>query len=39
MRIFAVTWPAYAGFCLCRKNLSLTMPLLADELHYQPQEG
>ena len=30
-RIFAITWLAYAGFYLCRKNLSVTMPLLAKE--------
>ena len=33
-RIFAVTWLAYAGFYLCRKNLSVTMPLLAADLGY-----
>ncbi|MGA7258195.1 MAG: MFS transporter [Terracidiphilus sp.] len=27
-RIFAVTWIAYAGFYLCRKNLSVALPLL-----------
>jgi sugar phosphate permease len=33
-RIFAITWLAYAGFYLCRKNLSVTMPLLSAELGY-----
>jgi sugar phosphate permease len=33
-RIFAITWLAYAGFYLCRKNLSVTMPLLASDLGY-----
>jgi sugar phosphate permease len=33
-RIFAVTWLAYAGFYLCRKNLSVTMPLLSADLGY-----
>jgi sugar phosphate permease len=33
-RIFAVTWLAYAGFYLCRKNLSVTMPLLSEDLGY-----
>ena len=33
-RIFAITWLAYAGFYLCRKNVSVTMPLLSAELHY-----
>lgn len=28
VRIFAVTWIAYAGFYLCRKNFSVLMPLL-----------
>ena len=27
-RIFAVTWIAYAGFYLCRKNLGVALPLL-----------
>jgi sugar phosphate permease len=29
-RIFAVTWLAYAGFYLCRKNFSVMMPFLQD---------
>ncbi|MFQ5789103.1 MAG: MFS transporter [Acidobacteriota bacterium] len=33
-RIFAVTWFAYAGFYLCRKNFSVAMPLLANDLGY-----
>jgi sugar phosphate permease len=33
-RIFAATWLAYAGFYLCRKNLSVTMPLLSADLGY-----
>jgi sugar phosphate permease len=28
-RIFGVTWITYAGFYLCRKNLSIVLPLLA----------
>lgn len=27
-RIFVITWIAYAGFYLCRKNLSIVLPLL-----------
>jgi sugar phosphate permease len=27
-RIFAITWIAYVGFYLCRKNLSVVLPLL-----------
>ncbi len=27
-KIFAITWLAYAGFYLCRKNLSVALPLL-----------
>ena len=27
-RIFAITWITYAGFYLCRKNLSVVLPLL-----------
>jgi sugar phosphate permease len=27
-RIFAITWITYAGFYLCRKNLSVALPLL-----------
>ena len=34
VRIFALTWLAYAGFYLCRKNFSVAMPLLTDELGY-----
>ena len=30
-RIFAVTWLAYAGFYLCRKNFSVLMPLLQSQ--------
>ncbi|MCW5962797.1 MAG: MFS transporter [Bryobacterales bacterium] len=32
LRIFAVTWLAYAGFYLCRKNLSVLMPVLQGDL-------
>jgi sugar phosphate permease len=31
-RIFAITWLVYAGFYLCRKNLSVVMPLMANDL-------
>lgn len=31
VRIFAVTWLAYAGFYLCRKNFSVMMPFLQDQ--------
>jgi OPA family glycerol-3-phosphate transporter-like MFS transporter len=31
-RIFVITWFAYAGFYLCRKNFSVVMPLLQHEL-------
>jgi sugar phosphate permease len=34
LRIFALTWLAYVGFYLCRKNLSVAMPLMSAELHY-----
>ncbi|MGA8742882.1 MAG: MFS transporter [Terracidiphilus sp.] len=30
-RIFWITWIAYAGFYLCRKNLSVVLPLLNHE--------
>ncbi len=30
-RIFAVTWLVYGGFYLCRKNLSIAMPLLSQD--------
>jgi sugar phosphate permease len=33
-RIFAVTWLAYAGFYLCRKNFSVCMPLLVEDMGY-----
>ncbi|MDX1982458.1 MAG: MFS transporter [Bryobacteraceae bacterium] len=31
MRIFALTWLAYAGYYLCRKNLGVIMPLIERE--------
>jgi len=34
VRVFAVTWLAYAGFYFCRKNLSAAMPLMKEELHF-----
>ena len=33
-RIFALTWFVYAGFYLCRKNFSVIMPALKEELGY-----
>ena len=33
-RIFGVTWLAYAGFYLCRKNFSVCMPMLSEDLGY-----
>jgi sugar phosphate permease len=33
-RIFLLTWLAYAGFYLCRKNFSVAMPLLQRDLGY-----
>lgn len=33
-RIFAITWIAYAGYYLCRKNLSVIMPLLERDLGF-----
>jgi sugar phosphate permease len=36
-RIFAVTWLAYAGFYLCRKNFSIAMPLLSQEKGFTAQ--
>ena len=37
-RIFALTWLAYAGFYLCRKNMSVMIPLLKVELGYTTEE-
>jgi sugar phosphate permease len=37
-RIFAVTWLAYAGFYLCRKNLSVAVPLLETHLGYSTSQ-
>jgi sugar phosphate permease len=31
-RVFVITWLAYAGFYFCRKNFSVTMPLLERDL-------
>jgi MFS transporter, OPA family, sugar phosphate sensor protein UhpC len=33
-RIFAITWLAYAGFYLCRKNLSVVMPFMTRDLAF-----
>lgn len=33
-RIFALTWLAYGGFYLCRKNFSIAMPLLNQDLGF-----
>jgi OPA family glycerol-3-phosphate transporter-like MFS transporter len=38
IRIFAVTWLAYAGFYFCRKNFSVVMPMLVDSAHYSKVE-
>lgn len=32
-QVFMATWLAYAGFYFCRKNFSVAMPLLGDDLH------
>jgi len=37
-QIFAVTWLAYAGFYLCRKNWSVVMPILMKDLGYTKME-
>lgn len=34
VRVFALTWLAYAGFYFCRKNFSVAMPLLKEELQF-----
>ncbi len=33
-KIFTFTWLGYAGFYFCRKNFSVTMPIIIDELGY-----
>ncbi|MFH1718261.1 MAG: MFS transporter [Planctomycetota bacterium] len=33
-RIFALSWLAYGGFYLCRKNFSIAMPLLNQDLGF-----
>jgi len=33
-RIFTVSWLAYMGFYFCRKNFSVAMPLLKEELSF-----
>ena len=38
VRIFAVTWLAYAGFYLCRKNFSVAMPIITRELETTKEE-
>ena len=34
VRIFVITWVTYAGFYLCRKNISVIMPLLQQDRGY-----
>lgn len=34
VRIFATTWLCYAGYYLCRKNLSVLMPMLTEDLGF-----
>lgn len=36
-RIFSLTWVAYCGFYLCRKNFSVLMPYLKTEQGYSSQ--
>ncbi len=38
VRIFAVTWLAYAGFYFCRKNFSVAMPLLKEDLSFSDDD-
>lgn len=38
IRIFAITWLAYAAFYLCRKNFSVLMPLLQDHLGFSKDQ-
>lgn len=38
LRIFLITWLAYAGFYLCRKNYSVVMPMLSRELGTTKEE-
>ena len=33
-RIFVLSWLAYGGFYLCRKNISISMPLLIQDLGF-----
>lgn len=37
-RIFAITWVAYAGFYLCRKNFTVVMPKLHEQLNYSKED-
>ena len=37
-RVFGVTWLAYAGFYLCRKNFSVCMPLLIEEFGFSKMQ-
>ncbi len=37
-RVFALTWLGYAGFYFCRKNFSVTMPIIIDELGYSKND-
>jgi OPA family sugar phosphate sensor protein UhpC-like MFS transporter len=37
-RVFALTWLTYAGFYLCRKNISVEIPLLERHLGYSTDQ-
>ena len=38
LRVFAITWIAYAGYYLCRKNLSVILPLLDRDLGFSAMD-
>jgi sugar phosphate permease len=37
-RVFALTWLTYAGFYLCRKNISVEIPLLQRQMGYSTDQ-
>lgn len=38
IRIFLLSWLAYAGYYFCRKNFSVLMPLITEDLNYTKED-
>ncbi len=38
IKVFAVTWLAYAAFYFCRKNFSVIMPMISEDFNYSKDD-